>query len=72
MSRHSVTVSQRSQSRKLKKKLIKQPTKLLEVMRRWKKKSRKPEVRVVKFVIEDSIANSANGAIYDEWFYGGM
>jgi hypothetical protein len=32
----------------------------------------KPEVRVVKFVIEDSIANSANGAIYDEWFYGGM
>ncbi|MDD4166649.1 MAG: hypothetical protein PHN29_06470 [Endomicrobiaceae bacterium] len=32
----------------------------------------KPEVKVVKFIIEDSIAVSGNGAMYDEWFYGGM
>jgi len=30
----------------------------------------KPELKVIKFEIKDSIAESAHGVLYDEWFYG--
>ncbi|MGB3997427.1 MAG: hypothetical protein WBL36_03065 [Bacilli bacterium] len=29
----------------------------------------KPELKVIKFEIKDSIAQSVNGVLYDEWFY---
>jgi hypothetical protein len=31
----------------------------------------KPIIEVIEFVIEDSIAASGNGALDDEWMYGG-
>jgi hypothetical protein len=31
----------------------------------------KPELKIIKFEIKDSIAVSANGVLFDEWFYGG-
>lgn len=30
----------------------------------------KPELKVIKFELKESIALSLNGVIHDEWFYG--